>query len=188
MNGIQLIGTITKECEQSYKRYGIIFYEMEISCKRSSGIQDEIRVITAKQCDIPAGKKIFVDGTIQTENYEDENGKHLKVYVYSDCIYEMYSEDSDTNEGKLSGRICKIKPIRQTPTGKTIIDFIMAIDTNKRRSYYIPMVAWGVNAEIVAAIPVGTTIECTGRLQSRNYIKNNETKTVMEFSVDKITQ
>lgn len=183
MNKIIIIGTVTKACEFSHERYGIIFNKTVVSCQRSSGSRDEITVITPQSNNYICGDRVVVEGHIQTENYEDAEGKHLKVYVYSDKIDET-NYNSDMNEGHIIGRICKKKPLRKTPTGRTIVDFVLAVDGIAGRTYYIPVIAWGATAEFVNNLSMGTKIECAGRLQSRTYTKGKTIKSILEFSLN----
>jgi len=76
----------------------------------------------------------------------------------------------DDNLVTLEGVICKAPSFRETPFGREICDFILAIN-HGRRSSYIPCIAWGQSARNVSVLEVGTTVELEGRYQSREYQK-----------------
>ena len=50
-------------------------------------------------------------------------------------------------------------------------DIILAVGRRYRRSDYIPVISWGLQARETAEQPVGTKLLVRGRLQSRAYTK-----------------
>ena len=91
---------------------------------------------------------------------------------------------------KLEGTICKKPTFRITKSGMALATIILRVDSTENISY-IPCIFWQKNANQIAELPAGTTIDIIGRLQSRNYIKKyndrEEVKTTYEVSVGKIT-
>lgn len=183
-NRITLVGKVTKRCEVAYKRYGIIFYKMTVTTTRASMIEDDITVVTAQKNEFEEGTVVSVVGHMQTENYDTGDGvKHLRVYVYSDYIFET-DEETDNN-CEIAGKICKNTGLRNTPSGRVICSFIVVVKSDFDSNYYIPVIAWGNNAAAINDTPIGTTIDFSGRLQSRIYRKNKELKRVLEVSLER---
>ena len=60
---------------------------------------------------------------------------------------------------------------RETPFGKEITDFIIAVNRSYDKSDYIPCIAWGRNARYASNFEVGGRIQIWGRVQSREYVK-----------------
>ena len=60
------------------------------------------------------------------------------------------------------------------------------------RSDYLPCIAWGQNARLVSTWNVGDKVRLTGRLQSRDYIKNlggsDQRRVAYEVSVSEISR
>ena len=191
MNRIKLSGAITSDFEKSHTSFGEQFYSFTISCERTSGKFDILRCVISEVLlpdNMGIADMICVNGEIRTRNVEDEKGKkHMQVFVFVKNIEDYPGYDTNYVEGNFY--VCSKKDIRETPLGRSLIDFICA--SNRENSYksdYIPTIAWGRNAARIAAIPIGTEIDVVGRLQSREYVKRyddgkEETKTAYELSV-----
>ena len=50
-------------------------------------------------------------------------------------------------------------------------------------SYYVPCICWSKNAKKMAQSAVGDKFYVSGRLQSREYVKNEKTYVINEVSV-----
>ena len=190
MNRIKLSGVITSDFVKSHTSFGEQFYSFTISCERTSGKFDILRCIISEVLlpdNIGITDMICVNGEIRTRNVEDENGKkHMEVFVFVKNIEDYPGYDTNYVEGHFY--ICSKTDVRETPLGRTLIDFIGASNReNSDKSDYIPTIAWGRGATRIAAMPIGTEIDIVGRLQSREYIKRyddgtEETKTAYELS------
>ena len=191
MNRIKLSGVITSDFVKSHTSFGEQFYSFTISCERTSGKFDILRCVISEVLlpdNMGIADMICVNGEIRTRNVEDEKGKkHMQVFVFVKNIEDYPGHDTNYVEGHFY--ICRKTDVRETPLGRTVIDFTCA--SNRENSYksdYIPAIAWGRSATRIAVIPIGTEIVAVGRLQSREYIKRHddgseETKTAYELSV-----
>ena len=191
MNKIRLAGVITSDFVKSHTSFGEQFYSFTISCERTSGKFDVLRCIISEVLlpdNMGIADMICVNGEIRTRNVEDEKGKrHTEVFVFVKNIEDYPGHDTNHVEGHFY--ICRKTDVRETPLGRTVIDFTCASNReNSDKSDYIPIIAWGRSATRIAAMPIGTEIDVVGRLQSREYIKRHddgieETKTAYELSV-----
>ncbi|MBR6504420.1 MAG: single-stranded DNA-binding protein [Clostridia bacterium] len=192
-NYTKLCGVILEEVKFNHKRGEICFYSTKVGIERWSKTIDEIPIIIPeKLLDSKNLKGLYVDmeGQIRTFNEHDEHGKsHLKVYFFVKEIFYNYNEviTENQNEVYLKGTICNLQEIRKTPEGKTIIDFILAVNREYNKADYIPCIAWGATARLISNLQVGDKIEIFGRIQSRIYVKkyedSSEIKEAYEVSV-----
>ena len=80
------------------------------------------------------------------------------------------------NKVILVGRLTKDPEVRQTPGGKVVASFTLAVDRpfltqdGKREADFIPVVVWGKAAELVGnSCQKGHRLLVEGRLQIRNF-------------------
>ena len=187
MNKIYLQG-IVSELEFSHEYKGEKFYSFILSSNRLSGVADVLPCV-ASEVNLPyiyEGKTVGIRGEVRTRNVEVDGKRHLEIYVFVKETGTCGEEDTDYVE--LQGFICKQPILRNTPLGRTICDVILAVNRPTEQSDYIPCIFWGRQALRVAEMEVGKEISITGRLQSREYVKQNlfgevETKTAYELSV-----
>lgn len=77
----------------------------------------------------------------------------------------------------LTGRICKDIELRQTQTGKSVVQFTLAVSRTKEETDFISCVAWNQTAELLATYThKGSLIGLEGRIQTRNYDNNQGQK------------
>ena len=92
----------------------------------------------------------------------------------------------------LGGTVCKPTTLRRTPLGRLICDIMLAVNRRYGRSDYLPCIAWGNLAQEASELAVGDGIRLHGRIQSRQYIKNEGgaevEKTAFEVSVVSIEE
>ena len=89
----------------------------------------------------------------------------------------------DTDQLKFEGYLCKKPVLRKTPfSDRTVCDCILAIN-DRGMSYYVPCICWSKNAKKMAQSAVGDKFYVSGRLQSREYVKNEKTYVINEVSV-----
>ena len=204
-NYLTLVGKVTGEKRLSHEIYGERFYIFDLEIPRLSGNSDIIpvtiseRIITDEM--LTQGKKLLVKGQFRSYNsYENEKNKLILTVFAKDIIEvneeentqnEMVKKDVITNEVVLIGYICK-KPIyRQTPFGREISDILLAVNRAYNKSDYIPCIAWGRNARFAGGLEVGSHLQVSGRVQSREYTKKIgeeevERRVAYEVSVSKI--
>jgi single-stranded DNA-binding protein len=69
---------------------------------------------------------------------------------------------------------------------------MLAVNRRYGRSDYLPCIAWGQLAEAASELEVGSTIRLEGRIQSRKYIKMENSRsterTAFEVSAVSITR
>lgn len=157
--------------------------EAVLVVKRNSGVNDYIPVKTHDQ--VEEGTHVALTGSLNTQNIlgEDDGKSHKKMYVWGNIIDPA---NSYVNDVEFDGVICKKDVLRGTPQGRTIIDFIVAVNSGYRRSSYISCIAWSGSARWVESLVIGTKVHVKGRFQSRDYIKNSESRTAYEISVNEI--
>lgn len=193
MNTIKVAGIITQEPIYSNTTFGEKFFKSYISVKRTSGTCDVLPILVSELLvnEIRKGEKIVLYGEVRTWNSYVNRKRRLaiQIFVLGTSEYEGY----DTNIVTLDGFICKEPSYRITSqTQKEISDIMLAC--NRKYPWkpdYIPCICWGRNARRVENMEVGTEINATGRLQSREYVKVLEDGTVYhstayEVSLNKV--
>lgn len=157
-----------------------------LSVKRKSGIADFIPVIVSEDImteSIVKGAFVKVTGTLRSHHQTSVDGqKHLYVYVFANSISISDTEEY-INDFCFSSNVKTMDPIRTTPLGRTITDFMVLAPKSCNKVSLIPCIAWGKIADLMQGIPCGSRLEISGRLQSREYVKNDEIREVMELSV-----
>lgn len=182
MNQTRLIGTVASEFIYSHEAFNERFYQTYIRVNRKSNASDLIPVLFSERMintkDRCIGECIAIEGQFRSRN---DNGK-VVLYVFV-TNYEFLEETEHYNDVFLEGYICKKPTYRKTPLGREISDVILAVNRPCGRTDYIPCVVWGRNASYVSSLEVGECIRFAGRVQSREYTKNEETRTAYELSV-----
>lgn len=176
----------------TYSHYyrGENFYSLILKVDRESETSDMIPVTINKRLfiskDLRKGNHIMVKGSFRSFNMHDIDGKnHLILSVYAKEI-EDETVTSKSNMITLDGYICKEPVYRKTPFGREIADIFLAVNRPfSERTDYIPCICWGKTARIIGEKPVGTHILCSGRIQSRDYIKkiNDEEISMTAYEV-----
>lgn len=201
-NFIVLYGEAVDYPQQvSVDKQGKAYYKFNAAVERESGIIDILPIVVEE--DTPAyealadidengeivGAQLLITGEVRTRNIKDK----LDVSVRA----RMLKEDNDykgiTNQVVINGHLCKEVPIRTTPRGILIADLVLAVnrEDGSHISDYIPSIMWnGTATRAKEKLRVGDYIEVTGRLQSREYIKDlgdgeKEPRTCYELSVNK---
>lgn len=188
-NYAELCGVIAGTPTYSHESRGERFYTFPLETKRLSGTADVINVI-ARERIIQAlapdeASKIHVYGELRSFNNKRGEGSKLVITVFAQEL--LFDECEDMNDIALHGTICKAPNLRTTPMGRDICDFMLAVNRRYGRSDYLPCIAWGATAKEMAQWAVGTVVDLTGRIQSRQYIKlidgEPTEKTAFEVSV-----
>lgn len=194
-----LSGKVTEAPVYSHSVYGEAFYIFKITTLRTSGIPDIIPVMVSERTehfnDIEPGIFFIVEGEYHSHNRHEGDRSRLLLYVFafnirsSDRMEDYW--DDNINMLNITGSICMNPNYRETPLGRQITDLMVAVNRNHGKSDYIPCIAWGKNAMFTAGLEVGTQVEITGRIQSREYCKvlsetAVETRVAYEVSVRRI--
>lgn len=180
-NKVYLQGIVNSEPVHDHDVMDEQFYSFTLRVARLSGQDDLIPVtISSKMLDnsnIKKGEKLALRGQFRSHN-KLEDGKSrliLSVFCKEICAWDNVA---NPNVVELSGYICKEPIYRTTPFMREICDVLLAVNRNFDKSDYIPCIAWGKNAQFVRKIPVGSRLQISGRIQSREYSKQTAELTI----------
>ncbi len=197
-NSVTLIGEVVSGFTFSHEVRGEAFYVVNLAVKRLSEQADIIPLtISERLIDVTTdcmGRTLEVAGQFRSFNQQGENKKRLILSVFVRDVFfleEEYTDYTKTNLIKLNGFLCKLPVYRETPLGREIADLLLAVNRPYGKSDYIPCIAWGRNAKYASGLFVGTRLEISGRIQSREYTKklsetNIVTHTAYEVSVSNL--
>lgn len=190
-NEVLLSGEIVSEIIFNHIAYGCKFYKMQILARRRSGAEDIIPVILPerilKKEFLCKGMYLEVKGSYRSTNTVKDNKRKLILYLYAKTI----NTDPDSikycgdNMIDISGTVCTIPRYKQTSKGKDVVEFLLQSE-GPQKFNRIPCICWFQNSEKMKTIEKGTHIVLNGRIQSRDYLKDNEIKTTYEVAVKKI--
>lgn len=193
-NKLQLIGEVVKEPIYTHEVFGEGFYETALSVPRLSEQKDIIPITISDRLlikhQIKVGDKLNIVGQFRSYNkIEGEKSKLLLTAFVREILDE--NDGQNPNNIEITGFICKPPVYRTTPFKREICDVLIAVNRAYNKSDYIPCIMWGRNARFVQNMQVGDKLTVTGRVQSRNYIKNlgkeeAEERVAYEVSVSKI--
>jgi single-stranded DNA-binding protein len=185
-NQVKLVGRIASLFTFSHTLYGEDFYNVTLCVRRDSGNADMIPLIVSDRL-IDVSKNLvacymYVAGEFRSYNQHDTDKSRLKLYVFVNSIEA--AEPTNINDVFLEGYICKQPIYRHTPLGREIADVMLAVNRGYNKSDYIPCILWGRNAYYIKSLTTGDRIRVAGRIQSRKYLKNGESKEAYELSVN----
>ncbi|MED9973251.1 MAG: single-stranded DNA-binding protein [Lachnospira sp.] len=199
-NRVCIIGEIVSEFTFSHEVFGEGFYIANVSVNRLSDMVDVIPLmISERLIDVTKdyrGMKIEVAGQFRSYNRHEGTKNKLVLSIFVRELRfleedEMPEEQSKSNQIFLDGYVCKPPIYRKTPLGREIADVLVAVNRPYGKSDYIPCIAWGRNARFAGGIEVGSHLQVSGRVQSREYTKKIgedevERRVAYEVSVSKI--
>ena len=189
-NAAMLAGVVATE-PKKYDCCGEMFYAFDLSVMRMSGAVDLITVnMSVVLCDeVNFGDRIALVGQVRTYNRVVDGKSRLFVVFFA---LETADYTDYINEIELTGFFCKPPVHRTTPLGRDICDAQIAVNRDRQKSDYIPLIIWGRTARLIARLDVGAHVNVKGRLQSRVYQKQTEQgvieKTAYEVSVSRISE
>ena len=176
-NFIRLCGTPLTEPLWSHRCRGRDFFLFPMEVRRLSGNRDRLNILLSQDLTSVfaslSGQRIQLCGQLRSFNNHHGEGARLVITVLAREI--AAAEEDDDNLVQLTGTLCKPPTLRHTPLGREICDLMLAVNRRYGRSDYLPCICWGILAREAAAWPVGTQVELSGRLQSRDYTKLTET-------------
>lgn len=199
-NNVTLVGILVGDFELDHSFLGEKYYRNYISTRRTSGVADVLPVIVSeKLLDKTvgvSGNRVIINGRVTTRNMDNEEGKRsLRIYIFATSYFtdEDVEELEDVNRVTLSGYLCKPPIYRETPLGRHIADFVLAVNRPYGKSDYIPCVCWGRDALWLSGFEVGEEVFVYSRFQSRNYIKKKpdgtlEDRIAYEISASFVTR
>lgn len=176
MNSVTLLGAVAGAPVFSHESRGERFFSFPMEVERLSGNTDRLNVIAREALltalDVTEQAKLCVRGELRSFNNKSGVGSRLVISVFAREL--SFECGEDVNLVELTGTICKPPNIRVTPMGREICDLMLAVNRRYGRSDYLPCIAWGMLARSAALWAVGDKIRLTGRIQSRQYIKQTE--------------
>ena len=183
-NQVSLMGEIVSPFQLNHEVYGEKFYTVDVEVSRFSDSVDRIHLMVSERLvdadQDYSGKLVKIAGQFRSYNHL-ENGKVrlvLFVFVKEWEFVEDVKKSNENNRLCLDGFVCKQPVYRKTPLGREVADVLIAVNRMYGKSDYIPCICWGRNARFAAGLSVGTRVQITGRIQSREYYKHiNEIET-----------
>ncbi len=177
MNLIELRGFLEHRPTYTHKYCGEMYYESKMIVPRKSGIIDVLPISVPQSLmdKFDGSEEIKVVGKIVTPM------KNRKVFVKILCTEITNNIESLENRVDLQGVAIGNAIYRTTPNGRRITNIILNVDGN-----YIPCIFWGKNAVLTSGVTNGEEISLDGRLQSRDYCKNDSIMTTYEVSVSRM--
>lgn len=186
-NKVTVNGLIETNFMLDHDYYGERFYQFLISVKRTSGTKDVIPVIVSERLiDVTknmTGQYVTIIGEFRSFNYHDGDKIRVLLFIFPLKI-GLIDEPDNVNDILILGSICKEPTLRETPYGRVIADVLLAVNREYHKTDYIPCIAWGRNAYYISTLHTGAVIRAAGRIQSRQYNKNETVKTAYEVSIN----
>lgn len=192
-NMAKITGTVITAPQYDHETAGAVFYRTILATNRKSGYTDKIPVVFRKgmvdESKIYYGANISVEGSFCSVNMPVGEKRKLIFFLFAEQISDDAQEDD--NYIFLHGFICRQPIYRETPSGRQITDLLVAVNRPGGKSDYIPCICWAGNARYAKNLAVGSRIELTGRIQSREYVKKldeeqQETRVAYEVSASRI--
>lgn len=185
MNQVNVTAKVASKFTFSHETMKEKFFLVELQVARLSGEIDTIKAhVSERIFDVSqdmTGKTVSIVGSYRNYNRQQPNGLKTVRFVFVNEIKEVSSGNENLIE--LEGFICKTPVNRYTKTRK-ITELLVATNRlNSKKSDYIPCICWGRTSDYASELKVGDHIGITGRIQSRSYVKNEQTITITEVSV-----
>ena len=194
-NRVTLSGEVISTPVFSHEVYGEGFYEFLLKVMRLSNQSDLLPLTVSERLlgerRIGLGDMVTIEGQFRSYNKMSETHSRLMLTVFVRSL-EPFDQEINPNIIELEGYLCKPPMYRTTPFKREICDLLLAVNRAYNKSDYIPCIAWGRNARYVNTMQVGQHIALSGRIQSRQYVKQisdteQQTRTAYEVSVARIT-
>lgn len=186
MNNKVILRGIVNDIKYSHEKEGRKYYTGKIITVRNSGKEDIIPLIIKEPVavQLEQGKEYTLTGQFRSRNILVGEKRRLELSAYITGISE---ETEISNYVELDGFICKEPKYRITPFNRKITDLLVAVNRTYHNSDYIPCITWGEYAEVSSKYNVADEVVLKGRIQSRDYEKDGETRTAYEVSVREIS-
>jgi len=188
-NHITLAGLVAEEPVKSHENHGVAYYRFPLRVCRLSGTEDVLNILVAEPlvrlAQVKAEDCLAIEGEVRSYNNRSGVGSKLVITVYARTLEP--GDGIHRNELTLAGVLCKPPVVRRTPLGREICDMMLAVNRRYGRADYLPCIAWGGLAAWCGQLSVGDGIKLNGRLQSREYTKEERgestRRTAFEISV-----
>ena len=188
LNKVRLSGR-TCEVGRSHKYVGKQFYSITLVNIRPFGISDRFQIIIEKSImgnDEYEGKEILVTGSFRSFNISKEPGKRHNVnYIYADSIklLDGPAPGGDINEIEFIARNCSQNTNPVKVGENKVLNLLLTISRSQCRWDAVYCSLWNSLAEKAGALKKGDCVKISGRLLSREMLKNaKDLETVYEVS------
>lgn len=195
MDRVELHGRLRNTPVCTHACAGERIFEADLIVPMGSGVEDIIPLMLgeytlARRLDVMMpGTAVRVIGEIRCYRKNAEGGYKNKIAVFCQQLH-MDMVLIGTNKAELSGTVLRAPTYRLTPFGRQITDLKMRAERGHGKVELVPVIAWGRLAQMASVLEAGENIWCTGRLQSREYIKQTdkgeETRITYEVSAKAI--
>ncbi len=179
-NHISLVGLAADGAVRSHENHGVSYFQFPLRVSRLSGVEDVLNIVAAepllRQCPVEPDALLAVEGEVRSYNNRSGTGSKLVITVYARTVER--TETAHKNELTLAGVLCKPPVARRTPLGREICDMMLAVNRKYGRADYLPCIAWGGLAAWCSQLDVGDGLKLNGRLQSREYTKEENGQSI----------
>ena len=173
----------------SHETHGVVYETFPLRVARLSGSTDCLNVIVPQSMltdnPVTAGMPVEVEGEVRSFNNRTGIGSRLVITLHAKTLRR--GEGPNENRLTLAGVLCKPPVLRRTPLGREICDLMVAVNRRYGRADYLPCITWGALARCCGELEVGDGVRLEGRLQSRDYTKQengqSSQRTAFEVSV-----
>lgn len=182
-NKVNIAGVICSDFKYSHTLCGEKFYIAHLEVERTSGKSDIIPIMVSDRMikiEDLTGVSVEILGQFRSYNKHIDGKSKLLLTVFALEIEVMENFMYNNNNVELIGYLCKEPIYRKTPLGREIVDILLAVNRQCRKTDYIPCICWGRNARYVGDLSVGTKISIAGRIQSRTFLKKIDEETTEE--------
>ncbi len=186
-NVLEISGCLKSTPTEGHCVYEEEFYNFFLESKRLSGAADVLSVTVPKKILVPLaiGDEVVIRGQLRSYNKIIEGNSRLDLQIFAREIEVVPGAlNLNINNVSLCAHVCKQPTYRLTPFGREIADMLLAVNRAHGKSDYIPAIAWGKNARFASALCVGQRVKLQGRLQSREYEKQLEDKTIKRVAYE----
>lgn len=186
INKIHVIGTLLDEFKYSNKFIINKFYDTK-KCFEELFFENQIKIVTNDNENIMnilinekllskfgKGDKVDIYGQVRSRYIDDNNHKKMLFYIYVLDIH-VSDDEKDTNIVELEGYITSNSIYKITNCNGAVYSNILKIHRYYKKTDYIPIVAWGINATTLSKLKEDTKLRIIGEFRSREYktIKDN---------------
>lgn len=173
-NHISLVGTAEDAPAVSHENHGVTYLQFPLRVDRLSGAADTLNIVASEVLlagrSLSPGDSLAIEGEVRSYNNRSGKGSRLVITVYARTLEP--SAQPHRNDLSLAGVLCKPPVQRRTPLGREICDLMLAVNRRYGRADYLPCIAWGALAAWCGQKQVGDGLKLSGRLQSRDYYKD----------------
>ena len=190
LNEVHLVGTVSSAPCFDYVNAGhdFVVHDGILDVARLSGTVDHVPFAVTASCaaGYNVGDRIALSGALVSRNRPKVPGSVHRLAV-SVSAAEPAREQTDENNVRLCGHICRPPLLRETPSGIEVCEITLAVPRGYGPQDYVFCVAWNGMARSMSKMTVGAVVSAEGRFQSRTYMKKTggfmEEHTVYEVSI-----